>query len=177
MSTPLHCAAWKGHAGVVGQLLAAGANPLAITESGWTPLHSAAFRGHAPVAELLLDAGELPSAPLTAADDDARWRVALQRAGGAMRRALDTARASHSPSARPRTLPFAPPQIAAAKAVARPRRQAAAQHQAHGPPFPISPLPTRMGARAQTLVRAREHTHTHSLTHARARTHTHTTPP
>jgi ankyrin repeat protein len=54
MCTPLHCACWKGHLDVVEHLLEAGANPQALTESGWSPLHTAAFRGHALVAEFLL---------------------------------------------------------------------------------------------------------------------------
>jgi hypothetical protein len=51
LSTPLHCACWKGHTDVVEKLLEKGANPLAVTESGWNPIHSAAFRGHAAVVK------------------------------------------------------------------------------------------------------------------------------
>jgi len=59
-STPLHCAAWKGHVEAVGILLAAGADVNAVNQNGhWgpTPLHAAAHGNQAPVAELLIQHG------------------------------------------------------------------------------------------------------------------------
>ena len=59
-STPLHCAAWKGHQEVVAALLAAGAKVNAHNENdhwGTTPLHAAAHANQAAIAELLIEHG------------------------------------------------------------------------------------------------------------------------
>jgi ankyrin repeat protein len=67
-STALHCAAWKGHEGVVEWLLGAGADVRVHNENdhwGTTALHAAAHANHARIAERLLEAG---------ADIDARDR-------------------------------------------------------------------------------------------------------
>jgi ankyrin repeat protein len=59
-STPLHCAAWKGHPEVVALLLKAGANVNAQNSNGhWgtTALHAAAHANQAAVAQLLIEHG------------------------------------------------------------------------------------------------------------------------
>lgn len=59
-STPLHCAAWKGHRPAVELLLAAGADVRAVNTNehwGTTPLHAAAHANQAAIAELLIAAG------------------------------------------------------------------------------------------------------------------------
>jgi ankyrin repeat protein len=59
-STPLHCAAWKGHSEVVTALLDLGADVNARNRNGhWgdTPLHAAAHGNNAPVARLLIARG------------------------------------------------------------------------------------------------------------------------
>jgi len=59
-STPLHCAAWKGHAEVARVLLDAGADPSlenGNTHWGGTPLHAAAHANQKAVAELLIARG------------------------------------------------------------------------------------------------------------------------
>lgn len=61
--TPLHAAARRGAAEVVGDLLARGAPASACTERGDTPLHFAALAGGMGTIDVLLDAG---------ADRDAR---------------------------------------------------------------------------------------------------------
>ncbi|MCC7494845.1 MAG: ankyrin repeat domain-containing protein [Fimbriimonadaceae bacterium] len=59
-STPLHCAAWKGHLAVVEVLLAAGAEVAAVNQNehwGSTPLHAAAHANQAAIASCLIAAG------------------------------------------------------------------------------------------------------------------------
>jgi len=59
-STPLHCAAWKGHVEVAAVLLDFGADIQARNENGhWgdTPLHAAAHGNQRAVAELLIQRG------------------------------------------------------------------------------------------------------------------------
>ncbi len=59
-STPLHCAAWKGHVAVVRLLLDHGADINATNENthwGTTPLHAAAHGNQHGVAEVLLAEG------------------------------------------------------------------------------------------------------------------------
>src|SRR5947207_4014133 len=56
-STPLHCAAWKGHSEVVALLLDHGADVNARNHNdhwGDTPLHAAAHGNQRAVAELLI---------------------------------------------------------------------------------------------------------------------------
>jgi len=59
-STPLHCAAWKGHPEVVAFLLSAGANANAKNTNdhwGTTPLHAAAHANQAAIVDLLIGQG------------------------------------------------------------------------------------------------------------------------
>lgn len=65
-ATPLHLAAWKGHAEIAVALLEAGADVTAQWNDdhiGGTPLHAAAHGNQRAVAELLLQHGSDPRAP------------------------------------------------------------------------------------------------------------------
>ena len=53
--TPLHCAAWKGHAAVAELLLQANASPTAVTKDGLTPADFAKQCGHDELAKRLLE--------------------------------------------------------------------------------------------------------------------------
>lgn len=55
--TPLHISSRLGKQDIVQQLLASGANPDAMTSTGYTPLHLAAREGHRDIAAALLDQG------------------------------------------------------------------------------------------------------------------------
>jgi ankyrin repeat protein len=64
-STPLHCAAWKGHHEIVEFLLKAGADVNGQNTNehwGTTPLHAAAHANQAAIAELLIEHGAEPNA-------------------------------------------------------------------------------------------------------------------
>ncbi len=64
-SSPLHCAAWKGHAEVVRVLLDAGADINDHNNNdhwGTTPLHAAAHGNQLQVAEVLMSRGADPRA-------------------------------------------------------------------------------------------------------------------
>jgi ankyrin repeat protein len=59
-STPLHCAAWKGHEHLVVFLLDAGADANVQNNNdhwGTTPLHAAAHANHARIVEALIEGG------------------------------------------------------------------------------------------------------------------------
>ena len=115
--TPLHNAAWCGHAGVAKVLIAKGADPNAkksewmplrnhagvmrVADSnrmGWTPLHNAAWCGHAGVAKVLVAKGADPNAksnsgrtPLGLAEERGNYAVqnVLLKAGAGAGKALD----------------------------------------------------------------------------------------
>jgi len=55
--TPLHLAAWEGHAGVADFLLQHGADPNLAEANGDTPLHFAASSGYTEIARSLLEHG------------------------------------------------------------------------------------------------------------------------
>jgi len=59
-STALHCAAWKGHQGLIAFLLAAGADVQIHNSNdhwGTTPLHAASHANQAAIASMLIEAG------------------------------------------------------------------------------------------------------------------------
>jgi len=63
-STPLHCAAWKGHAEVAALLLERGADVHVENENdhwGGTPLHAAAHANNNAIVKLLLEHGADPA--------------------------------------------------------------------------------------------------------------------
>ncbi len=72
--TALHWAAERGHGEVAEVVLAAGANPEALTRLGdYTPLHIAARNGSADVARALLRAGADPEARTSTERGASRW--------------------------------------------------------------------------------------------------------
>jgi ankyrin repeat protein len=59
-STPLHCAAWKGHVETAAFLVSAGANVNSHNRNehwGTTPLHAAAHANQPAIAQLLIENG------------------------------------------------------------------------------------------------------------------------
>jgi len=89
-NTPLHLAAWKGHAKACEALLKAGANPLVVNKNGGNVLHRAAIKGHHDVIQLfalhkqLLNAQDTNSdTPLMRAAKNGHLKVceALLKAG------------------------------------------------------------------------------------------------
>lgn len=88
--TPLHMAAWHGHAQCVATLVAAGASVSATAHRNLTPLHMAALgntQAHAECVTLLLTAGADPLAK-TEAGETAHHLAAQRGAVWALRRLL-----------------------------------------------------------------------------------------
>ena len=61
----LDCAAYSGHAALVSELLARGADPRSGDQLGWTPLHAAARQANPAIVALIADAGANVNARLT----------------------------------------------------------------------------------------------------------------
>ena len=61
----LDCAAYSGHAVLVSELLARGADPRSGDQLGWTPLHAAARQANPAIVALIADAGANVNARLT----------------------------------------------------------------------------------------------------------------
>ena len=83
----LDCAAYSGHAALVSELLARGADPRSGDQLGWTPLHAAARQANPAIVALIADAGANVNARLTPRveyDSDAGEYLA----GGEKRRRL-----------------------------------------------------------------------------------------
>src|SRR5688572_9554692 len=76
--TTLHSGAAGRHAGIAALLLAAGADPNARQQGGWTPLHAAAQNGDAALVRALLDHG----AQSDVQNDDGRTPVSLAEEHG-----------------------------------------------------------------------------------------------
>ncbi|MBU0728738.1 MAG: ankyrin repeat domain-containing protein [Proteobacteria bacterium] len=73
---PLHLAVQQGPDEIVQILIAQGADPDAVTESGWTALHTAALMGNLETAQVLIDHG----ATLNIANDLGHRPIDLARA-------------------------------------------------------------------------------------------------
>jgi ankyrin repeat protein len=67
-STPLHKAAYEGHAGIAAMLIAYGADVNARDNVGYTPLHWAVYEEHTDIIKILLAHG----ADVNAHDNDGR---------------------------------------------------------------------------------------------------------
>jgi cytohesin len=79
--TPLLAAVQKGHAAVAGQLLAAGASPMARFTAGWNALQLAVKTGQAEVLEVVLGAAQGSAGRLDVdAVDEAAGETALMMA-------------------------------------------------------------------------------------------------
>ena len=95
-STPLHCAAWKGHAAIAELLLNCGAAVSVKNANdhwGDTPLHAAAHGNQRAVAELLLARGADPTAK------NPSGRTPLQETEAHKANAVANLLKKHSPSA------------------------------------------------------------------------------
>merc|ERR1719264_1888114 len=84
--TPLHAAAWQGHAAAVAALLEGGAHTDVEAENGSTPLFWAERNGHSSVAQLLQKAQSMPDFVVTVCvgeqAPDGRVRLSCTSIGG-----------------------------------------------------------------------------------------------